>query len=172
MEAVDPWLLKSWNGTDRGDFVVGSCCRKSVYRLDVWMTRNIWSRCRLPGWRGILAGWMDFIRVGRWDFLRIFFCEGRLWSICRANISDVIRPASSCCITILRVMNTKGKMFCITSVEFLMKVVKNVTASVHHTAGWIRLDPVGSVSSFDSFRSPCPSLNLGSPWVLVSVLFE
>ena len=71
-----------------------------------------------------LDGWLACFLVGRWDSLRIFFCESRLWSICRANISDVRCPASSCCITILRVMNTKGKMFCITSVEFLMKIVK------------------------------------------------
>ena len=87
-------------------------CRMSL--SDVWMTRN-------PGWMG---GFLS--RGSMWSSsgLLFFFCKGRLCSFCRANISDVRCPASSCYITIMGVMNTKGKMFCITTVEFLMKIVK------------------------------------------------
>jgi len=122
MEDVSSWLLEDWNGTDRGDF--GSRCRMSDGCLDdeecrmslsdVWMMRN-------PAWMD------DFLLHGSmWSSsdLLFFFCEGRLWSFCRANISDVRCPASSCCITLEIVMNPKRKMFCITTVEFLMKIVK------------------------------------------------
>ena len=87
-------------------------CRMSL--SDVWMMRD-------PAW---MDGFLS--RGSMWSSsdLLFFFCEGRLWSFCRVNISDVRCPASSCCITIMGVTNTKGKMFCITTVEFWMKIVK------------------------------------------------
>ena len=87
METVDSWLLEDWNGTDCGDFFVGSRCRMSVYRMDVWMTRN-------PGWDGLTLAWIDVVLFGS-SSVRVDY--GR---ICRANISDVRCPASSYWITI------------------------------------------------------------------------
>ena len=168
MVAADSWLLESWNGTDRGDSlsdpVVGCLCTG-------WMS----------GWRGLsdlavgclddeeswLDGWLSFASVDgvlfgssvRVDYGRSVEPTSQMWDVRPVHVASLF----------LRVTNTKRKMFCITSVEFLMKFVKKCQrfSSQHSPLG-----PVGSVSSFDSFRSPCPSLNLGSPWVLVSVLFE
>ena len=69
LEAVDSWLLEDWNGTDCGDFFVGSRCRMSVYRMDVWMTNN-------PGWMdGLTFAWIDVVLFGsssvRVDYGRI-----------------------------------------------------------------------------------------------------
>ena len=68
MEAVDSWLLEDWNGTDCGDVFVGSRCRMSVSEGLCLDDEESW-----------LAVWIDF-RVDRCGPLRIFFCEGRLWS--------------------------------------------------------------------------------------------
>ena len=129
MEDDSSWMLEDWNGTDRGNF--GSRCRMDIWATmsgcrislsDVWMMmRNHHEMMRNPGW---MDGFLS--RGSMWSSsdLLFFFCESRLCSFCRANISDVRCPASSCCITLEIVMNPKGKMFCITNVEFLMKIVK------------------------------------------------
>ena len=87
MEDGNSRLLEDWNGTDRGDF--GSRCQMSVYRMDVWMTRNVGSRCRMSVWRGILAGWMAFFRVDRCGPLRIFFS-----SSVRVDYGRSVEPTS------------------------------------------------------------------------------
>ena len=66
MEAVDSWLMEDWNGTDCGNFFVGSRCRMSVSEDLCLDDEESW-----------LDGWIDF-RVDRCGPLRI--CEGRLCS--------------------------------------------------------------------------------------------
>ena len=194
MEDVSSWLLEDWNWTDRGDF--GSRCR-----VDIWMMmsgcRVVGSRCRTSGWWwGIImrmmrnSGWMDgfLSRGSMWSSsdLLFFFCESRLCSFCRANISDVRCPASSCCITLEIVMNPKGKMFCITTVEFLMKIVKKcfffrrafdsqhnllilvASCSAVFCRVVLRFFPDRLVLRWISDRSP----SMHRAWILVSVLFE
>ena len=95
----------------------GSCW----FLIDGRLERNgLWKLlCRIPmsdvcvggslsGWWRILAGWMGWLSRGSmWSSSDLW--GSIMFELCWANIPDVRCPASSCCITIWRVMNTKGK---------------------------------------------------------------
>ena len=126
MEDDSSWLLEDWNGTDHGDF--GSRCRVSVYRMDCLddeECRMSLSDC-LDDEESCLDGWLSFAWIDVVLFGSSFLL---LWgSIMVVLSSQHLRCEMSGQFMLHhyfeRVMNTKRKMFCITTVEFLMKIVK------------------------------------------------
>ena len=158
MEDDSSWLLEDWNGTDRGDF--GSCCRVSVYRMDVWMMRNVGCRCRTSGWWGILAGWMAFLCVDRCGPLRVFF-------------------SSSVRVDYVRSVESTSQMWDVRPVHvaslFWDLNDEHERENVLHNDCWVLdedREEMFSSSGFrfakqlvDSFRSSCLPLNPGIPCV-------